>query len=644
MRKAVIRSTAFFALLTCVFMTAKPLFMAYNHECATEPLSSRDILGVIAHGLSLDMSTSAYFAVLHFIVIISAGRRKTVLKAFYATLALLLSLILTADAMLYGFWGFKIDATAIAYLDKPSTIFNSLSDMQVAAALATAAALFSILFFLFYKVLPPVSTAPHSSGQDRHKRHARRLTLDLCAVVLFLSAMLMAMRGGTDVSAANISRAYFSKVQFLNHAAVNPVFSLGYSLLKTHQYGGRIHYMPSERADSLTALAYGERGTETVQLLGSTRPNVLLIIWEGLGYTFFDNQASPKETSGISASKAQARAITPCASKIAGQGVLFSQCYANSYRTDRGLTSILNGWPALPKASLLKIPDKSRKLPSLAKSLSAKGYETSFWYGGDADFANMRSYLHESGYGVIKSVSDFDTRSVGRNKWGVPDGIVLDSLRASLLRQDTKRPWFTTVLTLSSHEPWSVPTRTFADDIANSYAYTDQCIGEFVSWLQSQPMWDNTLVVIIPDHGVCYRAVQASGGTIKVKRTSNHDVPSSHIPLIWTGGALKASGLTVGKLMNQSDLASTLLSQLQISSERYVYSRDVLSDGYRNPMSFMTFNDGMILTDSTGTTIIDNVSGQTIYSEELTRESGAGKRRDKAEAILQSLSESIWGK
>jgi phosphoglycerol transferase MdoB-like AlkP superfamily enzyme len=79
--------------------------------------------------------------------------------------------------------------------------------------------------------------------------------------------------------------------------------------------------------------------------------------------------------------------------KFAEEGVLFTNFYANSFRTDRGLVAILSGYPAQPTTSIMKYPRKTENLPSIPRSLKANGYNLQYYYGGDANFTNMRSYL-----------------------------------------------------------------------------------------------------------------------------------------------------------------------------------------------------------------------------------------------------------
>ena len=143
---------------------------------------------------------------------------------------------------------------------------------------------------------------------------------------------------------------------------------------------------------------------------------------------------------------------------LAQEGVLFTNFYANSFRTDRGVVAVLSGYPAQPTTSLMKYPHKIQSVPSIAGSLKKAGYRTKYYYGGDADFTNMRSYVITSGFDELISDVDFPV-SERLSKWGVHDHLVFKRLLQDLNAESTassklagaaKRPFFKVVQTSSS--------------------------------------------------------------------------------------------------------------------------------------------------------------------------------------------------
>mgnify|MGYP002520399672 FL=1 len=171
--------------------------------------------------------------------------------------------------------------------------------------------------------------------------------------------------------------------------------------------------------------------------------------------------------------------------------------------------------------------------------------------------------------------------------------------------------------TISSHEPWDVPYHRLSDKVQNAFAYTDHCVGQLIDSLRTLPAWDNLLVIIIPDHGFLYQQ-------------NFQDPEFFHSPMLWLGGAVrKPQRMQV--LMNQSDLAATLLSQMQVPHTQYPWSRNVLSRHYTYPFVYCNFPAGVLFKDSTGVSIYDLTASRTI----MERPSDNGQRTIKARAILQ---------
>ena len=92
--------------------------------------------------------------------------------------------------------------------------------------------------------------------------------------------------------------------------------------------------------------------------------------------------------------------VTPHLNGFKQEGLWFENIYANSFRTDRGQVAVMSGYPAQPVMSIMKLPHKAQTLPSIARSLQAEGYATTFTYGGDADFTNTVSYLYARAWSV----------------------------------------------------------------------------------------------------------------------------------------------------------------------------------------------------------------------------------------------------
>lgn len=605
MSKRLIFLLAVFALWLPVFAIQKPLFMLYH---ALENSSSlTDYLQVILHGVLLDCTISGYLTVIPLLcVLVSIWQPGTVykkiLKGYFLIIAILVAAIYAVDVALYGYWGFRLDATLFFYLQSPKDAMASVPLKTFALQLVMFAAYAWVIYWLFKRLIIPLFPST-----PVHRRLGGTIGILLVGGILFIP-----IRGGITTSTANVGMVYFSKNQFLNHAAINPTFSLIASMSKQQDFAAQFNFFPEEeRLERYATLTqYNDSLTnnaEKIKLLTTDRPNILIILLESF-------TANAIEAVGGEAG------ITPNLNKLSKEGITFTNMYANSFRTDRGLVAVLNGYLAQPTTSIMKYPAKSQTLPSIAKSLGEQGYTADMLYGGDINFTNMQSYFFGSGYSKITADRDFPLSS-RLSKWGANDDITFSHLYESIRERDEKTPWLSTFLTLSSHEPFEVPFHHLEDPYLNSVAFTDSCIGSFVDKLKELPVWKNTLVVLISDHGYRYPSPML-----------DYEPRRFHIPMIWLGGAVKEPAI-IDIYANQTDLAATLLSQLNLPHDQFTFSRDILDAGYPK-YSFYTFSNGFGFIDSTGVSVYDNESNRPLLEEPST---DSQTRLDKGKVLLQTL-------
>ena len=592
-----------FLVIMAYFILWKFIFMFFN-GFAGRGYGFSDCMAVIAHGLSLDITMSCYLIspvllVMLLNVWVRIPKLRVVLCSYCAVVSLVCTLILAGDTSLYSFWDYKIDATIFNYLSSPASVVNSVSVGYLVAGILAVLA-FSALFFVCLRRVMP-------SDFDFPAKKSRIKTTVF--TVLLGGFVFLGIRGGIGRSTANVGMVYYSQNQFLNHSAVNPVFSLFASMKKSEDFSKMGRFFPAAECDSIfSELRFSNESTGNDSLLNTRRPNILIIIAESFGGTFVGAMGNPNH-------------ITPNFDALTKEGVFFTNFYANSYRTDRGVLSILSGYPAFPKASVMKLPAASRHLSSIGNSLQRNGYTNTFLYGGDINFTNMQSYLRSTGYTNVIGDTKFTPAQRLTHGWGVTDSITFNYLY-DMLRKSPAKPgsWQTTCLTLASHEPWGVPyDRIKGDKKANAMAYLDDCIGRFIAQIKRTPQWKDLLVIILPDHGIAYP-----------QGLTEAAIRRYHVPMLWLGGAVK-SPRRVDKLCNQSDLAATLLGQLGIKHDDFVFSRDVLSSTYLYPTAYHAFDNGISFIDSTGATVYDLTSKRAI-----TDTPKPSKRRlDLGKAMLQ---------
>lgn len=582
------------------FLIQKPVFMLFNYE---KGVSFLDFIQVIWHGLKLDFCFAAYFCFIPVLlclvnVFLSFNLSKTI-KIYNIVFVFAIAIIFAVDCVLFGYWGFRMDATLLFYLKDGKDAVSSVTFMDV---------IHFLIILLPYTLLLLYTNKLLFKSKNIIIKKIKTKVVNCLILAILLPLFFIFTRGGVSTATANVGMVYYSQNQFLNLSAINPAFSLMYSMTKREDFSKEYIYMSEEECkNTFEQLLYTKKDT-TINVLNTQKPDILIILWESLS-------ANAILGLGNEYALSDNKEITPGLNKLKKESLVFTNCYANAMRTDRGIVSVLSGFLAQPTTSIIKYPNKTRSLPSLAKALSQKNYSTSMLYGGDINFANMRSFFVSSGYEKIISSDDFPIKQK-LSKWGVNDENTFNYLLKDI--QKEKHRYFKTFLTLSSHEPFDVSCKRFKEGYINSLAYTDSCLFDFVQQLKQTPQWNNLLVIVIADHGYKYPY-----------GISESDKRKYHIPMLWFGGALKENG-EIKRYVNQTDIAVTLLKQINIDSKDFTYSRNIFNP-YTSDYAFFVYNNGFCFIDSTGYTTFDCNANKIISPQ------GQEKQAKKGQALLQTL-------
>ncbi len=599
MKERVLYLVKFYVATLLFFLVAKIGFMLYHH--GGHDFTFTDMLQVLGHGLSLDLSTSLYILIIPFLLTILSlwiNLSRWIFRGYYIIIAIILSLAFVTDTSLYEFWLFKLDASCLQYLETPT---EAMASVTVWYILLRLLGVFLITFLIYW--IYDLLTSPLLPLITKNS------LIGTFVALLFIPLMIIGIRGGLDESTTNIGQVYFSQNQFLNHSAVNPFFSFFASFEKTASNNVTYHFMEESECQQIIQELYNTQSIESDTLLTTQTPNIIVILLESCGGQF-------TEISGRTD-------ITPNLNRLAKEGIYFTNCHANSWRTDRGTVCTWSGYPSFPTMSVMKIPSKSRTLPNIARTLQEeRGYSPHYLYGGDINFTNMRSYLVSGGFSNLTWKDDYTSDEQESAKWGVRDDITFETLYQ--LTTTMPQPYLIGYSTLSSHSPWDVPIHHFDDEVLNAFYYLDQCVGMFIDRLRKSPLWENTLVIMLPDHGIVYQNLDESNPLL------------NHIPMIWVGGAVKAPK-RIEQICNQTDLPATLLGQLGLNHDTYTFSRDVLSKTYTKPMAIHTYDDGFTMIDSTSFVNYDFISDRMVKGD------GTACQRliRQAQAILQAASKDL---
>ena len=618
-----------YATFVVLFVLQKPLFLFLEKGSATQPVDNifAELPAVIWHGLPLDLSMAGYLSVIPGLLSIAVvwlkrDLVKPIMNIYFIIASLFITCSFVLNASLYPYWKYPLDSTPLFYFfTSPADAIASVSIWQVILSIVILIVLtVGVWFTLRMRGEKRQQYSRYAYGYgglgsgkrnrfDDFDRHRGRTSI----ILLLLTGLLfLPIRGGITVSTMNTGQAYYSQNAYLNHSAVNPLFSLLESITHQEDFASQYRFMKDKEADKIFATMTSTSDENTYPLLNEATfkkgtPDILIVIMESFASDIMPSMGSYKD-------------VAVCLDSIAQQSILFTRFYANSFRTDRGMVSILSGYPAQPTTSIMRYPRKTSQLPSIARNLAKyKNYKTTYYYGGDADFCNMRSYLVSQGYQHIISDANFPIEDK-LSKWGVPDHILAARMMEDIkAQQNEKRPMLRILQTSSSHEPFEVPYHRLKDKRLNAFAYTDSVMGAIVREYRKLPRWKNTLIVFVPDHVGGYK-----------EQLNDHDRSRYQIPLILAGGAISRP-MKVGIIGSQHDIAATLLGQLGVEHREFTFSKNMMSDATPK-FAFFAVNDAFGIVSEENSLIYDNRAKRIVYDK---GEKGFNLKR--GQAYLQKL-------
>jgi phosphoglycerol transferase MdoB-like AlkP superfamily enzyme len=585
-----------------LFIVARIAFLLYQFRL-TSQLTPATIAGTFIHGFFLDLSMASYLMVVPAILILLSTlfnfRLLPVFLKTYTFAGLLISVsIILIDMVLYSFWEFRLDTTPLFYMGNLQAMTASVSIwlfiLGILGILIVTIALYRVYLMILRKF--------------RFSFQAK--IISTLPIILLTGLVAFGIRGGIGVGAVSIGWAYFSQNTFANHAAINPVWNVAFSLTEKDDLNRKYEIFDNQEATVICDSLYSDHG-QTRLILRNQHPNIILVIVESF-------------TAKAIGALGGVDDITPKFDSLVHEGILFDHVYAASDRTDKGLAAVLAGYPSLPGSSPLKFPQKTDNIPSFPRYLTRRGYANTFYYGGSLDFANYRSFLVQAGFKKLVTRDDFDASTFG-TKWGAWDHLVFKRLLDDTPDADSN--FFKTILTLTSHEPFAIPVPPLKNGTdketlyLNSLHYTDNCIGSFIAEAKKRSWWQNTLIVITADHG-----------SMMPGHDGVTDLPKYHIPVLLTGGALSVKDTIIHTVCGQTDIARTLLEQLGISGKDFPFSRNILTSA-PTAGAFFTYSGGTGYYDGKELCIYNTAAKEFSEADKISQAS----QQRIAKAILQHL-------
>lgn len=529
-------------LVVIIYQVCRFLFLVFNFGAFNKPFFN-SFLG----GLRFDLSAIAYinllFAVLHSIpgkFKYSAMYQK-ILKILFYSVNLIFIITNFVDFEYYKFTGrrstFGLLTAQGMEQEIKGLIGSFLTEFWYLLLLAI------VLSIAFYKVIPNLKR-PVLSLSSSKKDYAKQ-TLMFLGVMAFT---LILGRGGFQKKPLRIidSSAYGA----LNHSAL--VLNTPFCILKTINKKETLRspkYFSAEELDGIFSPVI-----EITSENENTKKNVVLIILESFGRETLNNGATPFLDSLIT------------------QSYYFENGFANGKLSIDAVPSTLSSIPSLLEHSIITSSYAVNKVNGLPKILKDNGYQTSFFHGAFNGSQNFDQYSNVAGFDAYYGKDEYEGPEAFDGRWGIFDEEFLQFYNQTL--STFKSPFFSTVFTVSSHNPYIIPEK-YANKfpkgdtkIHESIAYADYALKQFFEAAKKENWYNNTLFVITADH-------TSSEPTSELYKTN---VGKFRIPILFFDPSNEDLTGTHDKNFQQIDILPSVIDYLGISTKTISYGKSYTSD------------------------------------------------------------------
>ncbi len=604
-KKIVVFFSLHLAYWLVVTIWSRALFILfYAHEFKQS--SVLNLFNCFKYGFRLDLSIACYALTLPFILgviyMFSAKMFFSILSRVFHLIVLVGTLLITiGDIAIYRHWNTKLNLSALQFATHPKEVIASIGVGDQPLMWLFAFIVSIILFvWLFYRIQRIIILPAGISQSPSRNFWSLPIAYCVLSIASCLFVLILGIRGGLQLEPINQSSAYFSNRPIENQAAINATWNLMNKVTANFIKENPYHFGSAAEVTIALNTFYRQEDTTILSLTSMKKPNIVFIILEGF-------------TADVIAAFGGESGLTPTIDSLIKTGLIWNHFYANGDRTYKGLPALLNGHPTRPVGSVTQDPDQTNQIPSIAKNLKSQGYSSSFYYGGESEFANIKSYLINTGYDRIVDIKDFPTSYRGI-KWGVPDHYVFERLASDL--NQSSQPFFANILTLSTHEPYDIPieplikSKTWPDLFRNTVYYADQSLGNFIQQVKDQPWYVHTIFVLTADHG----------NLMPKDYSTNFDPGKFKIPLLIFGHPLlnQYRGRINARVGSQTDLAYTLLSSLSMTDTLFKNSMNLMNP-FTPGHAFYTFDHGFGLINDQIKLAYDLNGNKMVYIEDSTK-------------------------
>ncbi|MGY3925552.1 LTA synthase family protein [Aeromonas jandaei] len=385
--------------------------------------------------------------------------------------------------------------------------------------------------------------------------------------LLILAIGFLGARSSLGHRALNPAMVAFADDPLVNALTVNSAYSLFFAIKQMGDEEDASQFYGKMTDKQIIEIVRQESGRAAHEFSSDTLPsqtfneasyggkpkNLVILLQESLGAQFVGS------LGGLP--------LTPNIDALSKEGWAFEQLYATGTRSVRGIEAVLTGFTPTPAQAVVKLGKSQTNFFTIADLLKQRGYDTSFIYGGESHFDNMRSFFLGNGFTTIVEQKDFDN-PVFKGSWGASDEDLMakaDETFRGLHKQG--KPFFSLVFSSSNHDPFEFPDNRIAlyeqpkQTRNNAAKYADYAIGEFFKKARNSEYWKDTLFLVIADHDS------------RVSGASLVPIPRFHIP-----GVIVGEGIAPKKdprIVSQIDMAPTLLSLMGISADYPMLGKDL---------------------------------------------------------------------
>jgi phosphoglycerol transferase MdoB-like AlkP superfamily enzyme len=443
------------------------------------------------------------------------------------------------------------------YLIYPKEVIGTLLKSYLPSLLISAILLNSAMFFALKfgkKLFYPVESS-------------YKIRLLIFPLVVFL--LVFGARGSlTSKRPINTSNAIFCSDQMTNSLGLNSLYTVAFAAYSIKSEGDVKKY---GKMDALEAYSRVKKYMDVSEFTSTSNPflhnvspdsvqpkyNVVVFLQESLGAEYVGC------LKGLP--------LTPELDKLSKEGLLFTNLYCTGTRSVRGIEQLTSGFLPNPSESVVKLSGSQQGFFTLAEAFGKQNYDTSFIYGGMANFDNMASFFNGNGFKNIIDETDFETdgkKYAMKGIWGYCDEDLATKAN-DYFKSLGSKPFFSLMFSTSNHEPFEFPEGRIKlheqpkNTVNNAMKYADFSIGKFFELAKKETYFKNTIFVVIADHNT------------RTYGKSLVPINKFHIPALIIAPNVK-KGTTYDQLASQMDIPSTVLALSGITTKSPMPGRNLI--------------------------------------------------------------------